>query len=490
MSLERWRDPREQILVAEGPIKALSLVAACHLAIGLGGVTAGGHDSDVYTKEKLLQPHPELLSRVLLRDRKFVFVFDAGRATNPMVAYGEALNAIASRSAGAIVYSVALPPRPDGGDWGPDDFLHSEGSQALQNLIAVADPADPIARVEAIGKLDRGARAARVEAVLKDLVFLAHLHIADPALLDLVGDGLNRISGLKKRALNHALEGFRRLFRKRNEPNPNDDQPNNGDAVGDESHGHDQQLGPIRLLLPGVQVSTLLAAWRRGPRHSLSLAVAACLRRRAYNFEQAKKVVEEIVSLTGDEEGENRIRALADTFGKPLHEVGGPSDLKDFGLPTNVFDRTWAGLLVPKSYAIDAGGSFIESISEEGERKRTRISRGAVWIDARAIDVDTGDEVSSVSWIRGDTPGSSWLPRGDALVPGKVTQLCDRGAPFDGTQGSQMVKDAWFVRGCKPRQAATKAVAASARLVWRHRVEFRVRGEHRSGGDRAREPRR
>ncbi len=205
-----WTDPEVDICFAEGPIKALALSAAGFPCVGLGGVSAGGHDAELWRKDRQLAPHRDLPRRLgLLRDRRTVIAFDAGRARNQNVALGEAMLATVLSSSGAAVRAVALPPLADGRDRGPDDYIAVEGKDAFARLIADAGPADPLERVRAAcADPDRGARGDAAMRLLQDLPFIAHLRLGGKLLIERVADEMKRKAGISKMAIAERVLAF------------------------------------------------------------------------------------------------------------------------------------------------------------------------------------------------------------------------------------------------------------------------------------------
>ena len=132
------------IVFCEAPLKALSILANLGMAaIGLGGVSAGFKSEGQLT---------EVLRRAFVWSGRTVYIaYDAGLATNPMVAKGAASLALLLLEAGADVRLVRLPFKLDehfgAEDQGPDDFVANNGADALRKLFIEAENADPIARV-------------------------------------------------------------------------------------------------------------------------------------------------------------------------------------------------------------------------------------------------------------------------------------------------------------------------------------------------------
>ena len=89
--------------MAEGPIKALALAAIGYAAVGLGGVSttlAKGGGSPMLG---------ESWQGVPLHGRRVYIAFDAGAATNPLVAHAETRLGRALVAAGADVFVVRTP---------------------------------------------------------------------------------------------------------------------------------------------------------------------------------------------------------------------------------------------------------------------------------------------------------------------------------------------------------------------------------------------
>lgn len=94
--------PDEPIVVAEGPIKALALVAHGFAAVGLGGTGT----TLTAAPERNLNGSWQ---RVHLKGRRVVILFDSNRATNLRVARDEARLAMALKRAGAEVQIGRIP---------------------------------------------------------------------------------------------------------------------------------------------------------------------------------------------------------------------------------------------------------------------------------------------------------------------------------------------------------------------------------------------
>lgn len=212
------QDPTLPLTVVEGAVQALALVGAGILAIGLSGVSAGGHDKDAKDRKHVIRAHSLLREWVALKGRLITILFDAGIATNALVADGAALNACAFASEGAQVRVARLPVLQNGGDQGPDDFLVLRGIDALRAVIAAAVPASPMDRVKAVtlgmadAVLTREQRQAQICAelvpLLQEPAFAATLRRCDAAEVEAVALEVQRGSGLPKRVVRQAVESF------------------------------------------------------------------------------------------------------------------------------------------------------------------------------------------------------------------------------------------------------------------------------------------
>lgn len=72
-----------------------------------------------------------------------------------------------------------------------------------------------------------------------------------------------------------------------------------------------------------------LEHWQNGQRHDLALTLAGALRKSGVAQEDAERVIGEICVMAGDAEVADRLRAVADTYAKPLEEVAGFSRLPE-----------------------------------------------------------------------------------------------------------------------------------------------------------------
>ena len=74
-------------------------------------------------------------------------------------------------------------------------------------------------------------------------------------------------------------------------------------------------------------ITEIVNHWERGVRHNLALSLAGWLRKRNFSKEKTEIVIEAITAITGDEEFKDRLRAVEDTYRKPLERVKGVSGL-------------------------------------------------------------------------------------------------------------------------------------------------------------------
>jgi hypothetical protein len=140
-SLALLRDGASDVYATEGEKKALALSQLGLAAVGLGGVFGGLKKGT----DELIDD----LAAVPLAGRavRIVFDHDPKPPTRRHVALAAQRLAGALRRAGAReVYGVELPPGPDGGKQGVDDFLVANGAEAFRELVRQARPitADPL----------------------------------------------------------------------------------------------------------------------------------------------------------------------------------------------------------------------------------------------------------------------------------------------------------------------------------------------------------
>lgn len=195
------------IVVVEGPVKCLSLCEEGILAIGFGGVSAGGHNREEWKRNRKADAHADIVERVELKNRKVTFVYDASRDSNPGVAFGEALSSAAFEARGADVLVAALPRRADGSDVGPDDFLVEHGLDALETILAAAVPANPLKRISTVAGLPDEERSVAARALLSDMPFIARLYV-EPHHLPGVQEALSKLGLRVKTELAKRVKAF------------------------------------------------------------------------------------------------------------------------------------------------------------------------------------------------------------------------------------------------------------------------------------------
>ena len=80
----------------------------------------------------------------------------------------------------------------------------------------------------------------------------------------------------------------------------------------------------------GVRLGELLrSVWVVGYRHYLSLYLSGLLRKKGYSLDQTKKIIEKVCSINNDEEVNDRLRTVEDSFKKQEEEITGFSGLED-----------------------------------------------------------------------------------------------------------------------------------------------------------------
>jgi hypothetical protein len=136
-SLPLIRDGETQILITEGEWKALALAQLGLAAIGIGGVDCWGKDGELIADLAAIDWTG--------RDVGIVFDYDPKPETRRNVASAMRRLAKALRAAGAkAVYNIDLPPGPDGGKQGVDDFLCAAGSDGASLFDALIERAEPV----------------------------------------------------------------------------------------------------------------------------------------------------------------------------------------------------------------------------------------------------------------------------------------------------------------------------------------------------------
>jgi DNA-directed RNA polymerase subunit F len=79
----------------------------------------------------------------------------------------------------------------------------------------------------------------------------------------------------------------------------------------------------------GALILALEKIWTPSHRHHLAIWLSGCLRKSGVDYEDAKTVLTAIACLAHDEELEDRLRALDDTYKKPIDQIGAWSYLEE-----------------------------------------------------------------------------------------------------------------------------------------------------------------
>lgn len=122
------------VVITEGEKKALSGVSHGLVCIGLAGVDAIGPKPKRGEKKRL----DEDLEKLAIRGREFFIAFDSDRINKPKVRAAETRVVRELIQRGCHVFSIQLPPAPDGRKVGLDDFLVAEGAQGFERLVLQA----------------------------------------------------------------------------------------------------------------------------------------------------------------------------------------------------------------------------------------------------------------------------------------------------------------------------------------------------------------
>jgi len=133
-SLSLLGDGTSDVYITEGELKALALSQLNLGAVGIGGVWCGCKKQS----NELIDD----LARIKLEKRKalIVFDYDPKAETRRHVDAARKKLAKALRKLGAEVYTVCLPPGPNGSKQGVDDFLVAHGADAFRKLVEEAEP--------------------------------------------------------------------------------------------------------------------------------------------------------------------------------------------------------------------------------------------------------------------------------------------------------------------------------------------------------------
>jgi P4 family phage/plasmid primase-like protien len=269
------------IIIVEAPAKALAMASnGFTQTIGAAGVSAG-----VFEKgSRKIQP---LLLKYVRPNRPVTILFDAGRASNPAVAAAEAKIARAFLDMGCTVSVAELPLGPDGQDIGPDDYLATNGAVAMQQVVANAVPAEPVAWARHL--MAKGAAEARV--ALEHLPFLAALAAGGPAAIEGVARQLHDYA--TKATIKEAVGEFEKVLREKrasssgggNSPSgPGATSPSRGNAAppvlerGDEvelANLHRVRLGDHIVHCEGATYRYSKGIWKVLPDHRQRAALGA-----------------------------------------------------------------------------------------------------------------------------------------------------------------------------------------------------------------------
>ena len=135
-SLPKIRDGASPIYITEGEKKALALSQLDDVAaIGIGGVDCWGKGGELIDDLAGIDWNG--------RDVYVVFDYDEKVVTRRNVQSASRRLAKTLRAAGTNeVYNVELPPGPDNGKQGVDDFLVANDEEAFEELIEQAKPVD------------------------------------------------------------------------------------------------------------------------------------------------------------------------------------------------------------------------------------------------------------------------------------------------------------------------------------------------------------
>ncbi|NNJ26482.1 phage/plasmid primase, P4 family [Alienimonas chondri] len=128
--------PKEPVVITEGAKKAAKATQEGVATAGLAGVSMFKAKG-----ERKLMPDLEAIDWV---GRPVTIVFDSDGRTNRSVRQAAASLAELLEAAGAEVKALFLPPGPNGGKVGMDDFLLAHPVEELQALIADAGPPESI----------------------------------------------------------------------------------------------------------------------------------------------------------------------------------------------------------------------------------------------------------------------------------------------------------------------------------------------------------
>src|SRR5690606_15546242 len=118
----------DDIIITEREKKAAIATKLGLPTIGLGGVWS-------FRSKRLGVDLVPSLQEFAWKNRRVYICFDSDAASTPDVRKAERFLADELLRQGAVVYIVRLPPSPDGGKQGLDDYLVAEGLESLKNLL-------------------------------------------------------------------------------------------------------------------------------------------------------------------------------------------------------------------------------------------------------------------------------------------------------------------------------------------------------------------
>lgn len=136
-------DPSVALYFTEGELKA-----ACGCAYGLPTIGLGGVYNWMSSKQAI--PFHPTLERAEWRGRSVVILFDSDAATNVKVVQAQTKLSRELSNRGARPFLAAIPPTVDGKKQGLDDFLVTNGLEALQKVL---DDAPPFLEAQALWEM-------------------------------------------------------------------------------------------------------------------------------------------------------------------------------------------------------------------------------------------------------------------------------------------------------------------------------------------------
>lgn len=193
------------LVVPEGPIKALALVANGFRGVGLGGAETG------LTKEHELDPSWEPIE---FPPEGVILLPDADIITNYGVMRGTARLACAlSKAHPELAIKFARLSGP--GKRGPDDYLAEHGEEALRKILESATSARPSDIAGNLAELDKDERSRRIAQLLEDKFFLVSVIVWGDAEYFLARDSFRKGGATKPfdRAIKTTTDALRKANR-------------------------------------------------------------------------------------------------------------------------------------------------------------------------------------------------------------------------------------------------------------------------------------